>query len=229
MAEVVRLSGIDKSYGKGESRMQVLFGVDLSFEEGGFNSIIGASGSGKTTLLNIIGTLDRPDRGEVWIAQKRADTMTRDQLAALRNGTIGFIFQFHYLLGEFTAFENVVMPHLITGKAPDGAVERRARELLEMVGISSQADKLATRMSGGQQQRTAIARALMNRPNLILADEPTGNLDSDTSDNIYKLFRKINVETGTTFIIITHDRRIAERTDRIIEISDGRIRMDLKR
>jgi lipoprotein-releasing system ATP-binding protein len=229
MADVVRLSGIDKSYGTGESRMQVLFGVDLSFEEGGFNSIIGSSGSGKTTLLNIIGTLDRPDRGEVWIAQKRADTMTRDQLAALRNGTIGFIFQFHYLLGEFTAFENVVMPHLIAGKPADEAMEQRARELLEMVGISSQASKLATRMSGGQQQRTAIARALMNRPDLILADEPTGNLDSDTSDNIYKLFRKINGETGTTFIIITHDRRIAERTDRIIEISDGRIRMDIKR
>jgi lipoprotein-releasing system ATP-binding protein len=229
MAEIVRLAGVDKSYGTGEFRMQVLFGIDLSFEEGGFNSIIGASGSGKTTLLNIIGTLDRPDRGEVWIAQKRADTMTRDQLAALRNGTVGFIFQFHYLLGEFTAYENVVMPHLISGKGATDAVRQRARELLEMVGISSQADRLATRMSGGQQQRTAIARALMNRPRLILADEPTGNLDSDTSDSIYRLFRKINEQTRTTFIIITHDRRIAERTDRIIEISDGRIRMDIKR
>jgi len=229
MAEMVRLAGVSKSYGSGDSRTQVLFDIDLSFEEGGFNSIIGASGSGKTTLLNIIGTLDRPDKGEVWIAQKRADTMTRDRLAALRNGTVGFVFQFHYLLGEFTAYENVIMPHLISGKAADEAVRKRARELLELVGIPSQADKLATKMSGGQQQRTAIARALMNRPKLILADEPTGNLDSDTSDNIFKLFRKINGETGTTFIIITHDRRIAERTDRIVEISDGRIGMDIKR
>jgi len=229
MAEILKLAGIDKSYGTGESRTQVLFGVDLAFEEGGFNSIIGASGSGKTTLLNIIGTLDRPDRGEVWIAGTRADNLSRNQLAGLRCSTLGFIFQFHYLLPDFSAFENVMMPHLISGKGADDGARRRARELLELVGIGSQADKLVTRMSGGQQQRAAIARALMNKPRLILADEPTGNLDSDTSDTIYKLFRRINEETKTTFIIITHDRRIAERTDRIIEISDGRIRMDIKR
>jgi len=229
MAEIMKLSGVDKSYGTGESRTQVLFGIDLAFEEGGFNSIIGSSGSGKTTLLNIMGTLDRPDKGEVWIAGTRADNMTRNRLAGLRNATLGFIFQFHYLLPEFSAFENVMMPHLIMGKGADDAARKRARDLLELVGIGSQADKLVTKMSGGQQQRAAIARALMNGPRLVLADEPTGNLDSDTSDSIYKLFRGINEQTKTTFIIITHDRRIAERTDRIIEISDGRIRMDIKR
>jgi lipoprotein-releasing system ATP-binding protein len=229
MAEVVKLVKVNKSYGAGELRTQVLYDIDLGLEEGGFSSLIGASGSGKTTLLNLIGTLDRADSGEVWIAGSRTDSMGRDQLAQLRNATIGFVFQFHYLLPEFTALENVVMPHLLQGKAADASVTDRALELLGLVGIEQVANNLATRMSGGQQQRTAIARALMNKPRLILADEPTGNLDSDTSDSIYKLFRRINTELGTTFLIVTHDRRIAERTDRIIEISDGRIRMDIKR
>ncbi len=229
MAEMVRLSKVNKSYGTGELRTQVLFDVELAFEEGSFNSIIGASGSGKTTLLNLIGTLDRPDSGEVWIAGRRADQLKRDQLAALRNETLGFVFQFHYLLPEFTALENVLMPSLIAGKGAGKEARDRARQLLELVGLSQVQNNLATKMSGGQQQRTAIARALMNQPRIILADEPTGNLDSDTSDNIYKLFRTINEETKTTFVIITHDRRIAERTDRIVEISDGRIRMDVKK
>jgi len=229
MAEMVRLSRVNKSYGAGELRTQVLFDVGLAFEEGSFNSIIGASGSGKTTLLNLIGTLDRPDSGEVWIAGQRADGMKRNQLATLRNETLGFVFQFHYLLPEFSALENVLMPSLIAGKGASQEARDRARQLLGLVGLSQVQNNLATKMSGGQQQRTAIARALMNRPRIILADEPTGNLDSDTSDNIYKLFRKINEETRTTFIVITHDRRIAERTDRIVEISDGRIRMDVKR
>ena len=229
MAEMVRLSRVNKSYGAGELRTQVLFDVGLAFEEGSFNSIIGASGSGKTTLLNLIGTLDRPDSGEVWIAGQRADGMKRNQLATLRNETLGFVFQFHYLLPEFSALENVLMPSLIAGKGAGQEARDRARQLLGLVGLSQVQNNLATKMSGGQQQRTAIARALMNRPRIILADEPTGNLDSDTSDNIYKLFRKINEETRTTFIVITHDRRIAERTDRIVEISDGRIRMDVKR
>ncbi len=229
MAEIIKLSKINKSYGAGDLRTQVLFDVDLSFEEGAFNSIIGASGSGKTTLLNIIGTLDRPDSGEVWIAGRRADGMKRGQLAALRNGTLGFVFQFHYLLPEFTALENVLMPSLIAGKGAGREAMDRARQLLDMVGLSQVQNNLATKMSGGQQQRTAIARALMNRPKIILADEPTGNLDSDTSDNIYRLFRRINEETRTTFLVITHDRRIAERTDRIVEIADGHIIMDVKK
>ena len=229
MAEMVRLVKVNKSYGAGELRTRALFDIDLSFEQGSFNSIIGASGSGKTTLLNLIGTLDRPDSGEIWVAGTRTDRLDRNQLASLRNGTLGFVFQFHYLLPEFTALENVLMPRLIAGGSPGKDAVGRAKELLGLVGISQVANNLANKMSGGQQQRTAIARALMNNPKMILADEPTGNLDSDTGDNIYKIFRKINGEFGTTFVIITHDRRIAERTDRIVEISDGRIKMDIKR
>ena len=184
--------------------------------------------SGKSTLLNIIGTLDRPTNGEVWIDGKRTDQMTKNQLAELRNETIGFIFQFHYLLPEFTARENVLMPWLIKeGKAPKEILDR-ADELLELVGISEVKNNLATKMSGGQQQRAAIARALITRPKLVLADEPTGNLDSETTEKIYRLMRQLNEDLGTTFIIVTHDRKVAEQTDRIIEIRDGRIILDVK-
>jgi lipoprotein-releasing system ATP-binding protein len=152
--------------------------------------------------------------------------MDKNQLARLRNETIGFIFQFHHLLPEFTARENVLMPGLIRGGGGPND-EKLADELMEMLGLKAVKDNNSTKMSGGQQQRTAIARALMNRPKLILADEPTGNLDSDTSATVYEQFREINSKFGTTFIIITHDRKIAEQTDRIIEIRDGRIHLDL--
>jgi lipoprotein-releasing system ATP-binding protein len=229
MGDIIELRGVEKVYMMGSVESKVLHGIDLSFAEGSFNSIVGQSGSGKSTLLNIIGTLDRPTRGEVTIAGRRTDRMAKGELAALRGGTIGFIFQFHYLLPEFTALENVLVPHeLARGKADDAA-KARALELLELVGISKVKDNLSTKMSGGQQQRAAIARALMNKPKIILADEPTGNLDSDSGAAVYKLFRKINAELGTTFVIITHDRRIAEQTDRIIEIKDGRIVLDVKR
>ncbi|MGQ9582622.1 MAG: ABC transporter ATP-binding protein [Thermoplasmatota archaeon] len=227
MAEIISLTKVNKSYGRGELRAQVLFDVDLSFEAGTFNSIIGASGSGKTTLLNIIGTLDRPDSGEVVINGRSTARMGPNELAALRNSTIGFIFQSHYLLPEFTALENVLMPHIIMRGGADAGARARASELLDLVGLSAVKNNLAPRMSGGQQQRTAIARALMNGPKVILADEPTGNLDSENSAAVYRLFRRINRETGTTFIIVTHDRRIAEQTDRIVEIRDGRIGLDI--
>jgi lipoprotein-releasing system ATP-binding protein len=155
--------------------------------------------------------------------------MNKNQLAELRNETIGFIFQFHYLLPEFTARENVLMPWLIKdGRAPK-SIQARADELLELVGISDVANNLSTKMSGGQQQRAAIARALINRPRLILADEPTGNLDSETTERIYRLMRDLNEELDTTFLIVTHDRKVAEQTDRIIEIRDGRIILDIER
>ena len=225
---VVELRKVDKVYSNGYD-VQVLFDIDLEIGQGTFNSLIGQSGSGKSTLLNIIGTLDRPTEGEVWVAGKRTDTMSKNQLAELRNETIGFIFQFHYLLPEFTARENVLMPWLIKdGKAPKSVV-KRADELLELVGISEVADNLSTKMSGGQQQRAAIARALINKPKLILADEPTGNLDSETTERIYRLMRDLNEELDTTFLIVTHDRKVAEQTDRIIEIRDGRIILDVVR
>lgn len=226
--KIIELRNIDKIYGNA-IKTQVLYDLNLSIEKGSFNGIIGQSGSGKSTLLNIIGTLDTPTSGQVFINEKRTDQMNANTLAALRNETIGFIFQFHYLLPEFTAFENVLMPHYIKKGRVDKSQEKRAHELMELVGLSKVKNNMAGAMSGGQQQRTAIARALINNPALILADEPTGNLDSDTSEAVYDLLRKINVEFGTTFVIITHDRRIAEKTDRIIEIKDGRISSDFRK
>jgi lipoprotein-releasing system ATP-binding protein len=224
--KIIELKNVNKYYTNG-FKTQVLFDITLNFEEGSFNSIIGESGSGKSTLLNIIGTLDKPTSGEVYINSIRTDQLKKNQLAVLRNETLGFVFQFHYLLPEFSALENVLMPYRISKSKLSLEVISRAEELFKLAGISQVKDKLATKMSGGQQQRVAIVRALMNRPKIILADEPTGNLDSVSSSNIYKLFREINSKFNTTFIIVTHERRIAEQTDRIVEIKDGRIFMDV--
>ncbi len=230
MAEnVIEVRKVDKFYGTGSIRTQVLFDVSLGFERGSFNSIIGASGSGKTTLLNILGTLDLPSKGEVLIDGERTDGLTKNQLAKLRNETIGFVFQFHYLLPEYTALENVLLPVTIRKGRPDQGDVKRAEELMELVGILNVKDNLATNMSGGQQQRTAVARALINEPKIVLADEPTGNLDSESTATIYQRFRYINETLGTTFVIVTHDRRIAEQTDRIVSVKDGRIDMDVKK
>lgn len=226
MADVIKLVNISKIYGE-KVPTQVLFDVNLSFEEGSFNSIIGASGSGKSSLLNIVGTLDKPSRGEVFIDGRNTSGMNKNQLAALRNETIGFVFQFHYLLPEFTALENILMPYLIKNGRASGEIIERAEELMEMVGIIGVRNNPAANMSGGQQQRTAIARALINNPAIILADEPTGNLDSESTENVYGILRDINKKYKTTFVIITHDRKIAEKADRIVEIKDGRINLDI--
>lgn len=228
MDNIVQLKNITKVYGD-KVKTQVLFGLNLEFEKGSFNSIIGQSGSGKSTLLNILGTLDVPTDGEIIINGVNTKSMNRNQLAKLRNEALGFIFQFHYLLPEFTALENVLMPYRILGKKIDESVIERANELIDLVGLTKVKNNLATQMSGGQQQRTAIARSLMNNPSIILADEPTGNLDSDTTAQIYDLMRTINKKYNTTFIIITHDQHVAERTDRIIEIKDGRIILDVRK
>jgi lipoprotein-releasing system ATP-binding protein len=226
MADIISLKNIDKLYGS-VIKTQVLYDLNLSFAEGSFNSIIGASGSGKSTLLNIMGTLDKPTKGEVYINGRRADLLKKDELAELRNKTIGFIFQFHYLLPEFTALENVLLPYRINNVKLSKEQIKRAEDLLELVGLSKVKNNLSTNLSGGQQQRTAIARALINNPKVILADEPTGNLDSKSTEDIYDLLREINKNFSTTFVIITHDSRIAERTDRIVEIKDGRIGSDI--
>jgi len=227
MSNVIELKKVDKIY-RGAVDAQVLFDIDLNIEEGSINAIVGESGSGKTTLLNLIGTLDRPTNGDVLIVGSRTNSMSNNELAELRNRTIGFVFQFHHLLPEFTAHENVLMPYLIQRPKPDSVILQRSDELFQILGIAAVKNKLVTKMSGGQQQRAAIARALINNPKIILADEPTGNLDSENTEIIYRVFRELNEKYKTTFIIVTHDRRIAEHTDRIIEIRDGRIVSDVR-
>jgi lipoprotein-releasing system ATP-binding protein len=226
MANIIELKNITKVYGD-KIKTQVLFDVNLAIEEGSFSSIIGQSGSGKSTMLNILGTLDKPTAGEIIINGKEVSKMKPKELAVLRNQTLGFIFQFHYLLPEFTCLENILIPYKIEHGKVDAEAMKRAEELIELVGLTKVKNNNALKMSGGQQQRTAIARALMNRPKMILADEPTGNLDSDTTQQIYELMREINRKFGTTFLIITHDQHIAEKTDRIIEIKDGRVILDV--
>jgi lipoprotein-releasing system ATP-binding protein len=226
MANTIEIRNVDKIYGN-TVKTQVLYDINLSFEKESFNSIIGQSGSGKSTLLNIIGTLDKPTNGEVFIDGISTSTMNKNQLADLRGEKLGFVFQFHYLLPEFTAIENVIMPIRANKKPVTKEVIKRANELMDLVGLSGVKNNLANNMSGGQQQRVAIARALMNQPDIILADEPTGNLDSDTTELIYELLREINKKYKTTFIIITHDRRIAEKADRIIELKDGKVNIDI--
>ncbi|EOR24499.1 ABC transporter [Clostridium sartagoforme AAU1] len=226
MANIINLNNINKTYGD-VIKTKVLNNINLSIEEGSFNSIIGSSGSGKSTLLNIMATLDKPTTGDVFINGEKTSIMNKNELAELRNETLGFIFQFHHLLPEFTALENVLLPYNIKHSKPSKEIIKKAEELLCLVGLDKVKNNIATKMSGGQQQRTAIARALMNNPKIILADEPTGNLDSESTENIYNLMRDINKMFNTTFVVITHDRKIAEKADRIIEIKDGKIVMDI--
>ena len=223
---IIELKNVNKSYFNGVET-QVLFDINLEIKENSFAAIIGPSGSGKSTMMNIIGTLDKPTSGELYINKTRTDQMDKNELAKLRNLEIGFVFQFHYLLPEFTAIENVLMPFRISKQKLTSQKKKKALDLMKFIGIDQVKDNPANKMSGGQQQRTAIARALMNDPKILLADEPTGNLDTDSSDKVYDLFRDINKEFGTTVISITHDRRIAEKSDRIIEIRDGKIGLDL--
>ena len=228
MGNIIELKHIDKIY-TGAVDTQVLFDINLSFASGSCNSIIGESGSGKSTLLNIMSTLDKPTKGEVIIDGIRTSDMGKNKLADLRNQTIGFIFQFHYLLSGFSALENVLIPYLIKHSTTSKKTIEKANELFEMLGITNWKNSQVTKMSGGQQQRTAIARALINNPKIIIADEPTGNLDSETTNKICDSFREINQRFGTTFIVVTHDRGVAEKTDRIIEIKDGRIEEDTQK
>ena len=228
MSSIIELKNVDKIY-TGAVDTQVLFDINLSFNNGSCNSIVGESGSGKSTLLNIMGTLDKSTRGEVIIDGIKIDDMDKNELADLRNETIGFVFQFHYLLPEFTAIENVLIPYLIKHSRASKQIIGKANELFEMLGITKWKNSPVTKMSGGQQQRTAIARALINNPKILIADEPTGNLDSETTNKICDSFREINQRFGTTFIVVTHDRGVAGKTDRIIEIRDGRIESDVEK
>jgi len=223
----VRLDGVRKSYNvTTPTETEVLHGIDLTLARGEFAAVIGPSGSGKSTLLNIIGLLDRPTAGKLFVAG--ADTSVLDDrgLTRLRGRSIGFVFQYHYLISAFTAIENVMMPMLVEHTFPSDAIRRRAIELLERMEIAPWKDNPAANMSGGQQQRVAVARALAMNPGVVLADEPTGNLDTRSADGVFRLMREINVEKRTTFLLVTHNMNLARRCDRIIEVIDGRITSD---
>ena len=215
---MIRVTDIHKSFGT----LEVLKGVSLDVAQGEVVSIVGASGAGKTTLLQIIGTLSRPDGGRVEIDGRDVSALGDRALSQFRNERIGFVFQFHHLLAEFTAFENVCIPGLI-GRRPRADVERRAAELLDMMGLAARRDHKPGQLSGGEQQRVAIARALVNSPAVLLADEPSGNLDSHNRDEIHRLFFDLRERLGQTVVIVTHDENLAAMADRKITMSDGLI------
>lgn len=215
---MITTTGITKAYGD----LKVLKGIDIEIKDREVVSIVGASGAGKTTLLQILGTLDRPDNGTIFYNGSDISKLKGRQLAAFRNSNIGFVFQFHQLLPEFTALENVCIPAYIAGKNKAEA-EAKAAELLGFLNLSERLDHKPSELSGGEQQRVAVARALVNGPSVILADEPSGNLDTENKNELHKLFFKLRDTFGQTIIIVTHDRQLAAMSDRIVQIKDGLI------
>ncbi len=215
---MIHTTGITKSFGS----LQVLKGIDLTINKGEFVSIIGASGAGKTTLLQIIGSLDKADQGELIVDGINLNQLSDKQLAAFRNKHVGFVFQFHQLLPEFTALENVCIPGFIAGRKKQ-EVEAQAKELLKKMGLSERIGHKPNQLSGGEKQRVAVARALINQPSLILADEPSGSLDSANKKELHSLLRELCNEYGLTILVVTHDKELAEVSDRIIEMRDGNI------
>lgn len=220
----MRLEGVRKAYNVGTPvEVEVLHGIDLVLERGEFVALTGPSGSGKSTLLNIIGLLDRPTSGRLFIGGRETSELDDTELTKLRGHKIGFIFQAHYLISAFTAVENVMIPQLVAGEFPTAVMRSRAEDLLDQVELTRWKDNLSGNMSGGQQQRVAIARSLAMKPALILADEPTGNLDTKSADTVLDMMRRVNRQDGTTFLIVTHNLDIAHRCDRIIDVVDGQI------
>ena len=215
---MIEIKGVTKSFGS----LQVLKGIDLCIEKGEIVSIVGPSGAGKTTLLQILGTLDKPDNGSVVVDGIETSTLSINKLSEFRNKHLGFVFQFHQLLPEFTAIENIMIPAYIAGMKPKEA-RIRAEELLEFMGLSNRANHKPNELSGGEKQRVAVARALMNNPAVILADEPSGSLDSKNKEELHKLFFDLRDKFGQTFVIVTHDETLATLTDRTIHLKDGRI------
>lgn len=215
---MIEIKNIHKSYGS----LEVLKGIDAVIEQGEIVSIVGASGAGKTTLLQIVGTLDKPDCGEILYDGRRVDNLPDREMARFRNGNIGFVFQFHQLLPEFTALENVMIPALIGGKKQSDA-EQEAKRILDILSLSDRLGHKPAQLSGGEKQRVAVARALINRPSVILADEPSGSLDSKNKIELHKLFFDLRDEFKQTFVIVTHDETLARMTDRTLFMKDGSI------
>lgn len=215
---MIQLEGITKSFGS----LQVLKGIDLTIDKGEIVSIVGPSGAGKTTLLQIMGTLDKPDTGRIILDNTEVNRLKEKELSAFRNKHIGFVFQFHQLLPEFTALENVMIPALIQGVS-SGNARRQALDMLEFLGLKERAGHKPSELSGGEKQRVAVARALINHPAVVLADEPSGSLDTRNKEELHSLFFELRDKLGQTFVIVTHDEGLALQTDRTIHLVDGRI------
>lgn len=221
---MLKAKGVQKFYGE----LQVLKGVDVEIADNEVVSIVGASGAGKSTLLHILGTLDQSDSGDVWIGDTHVTKLKGDKLADFRNSQIGFIFQFHNLLPEFTAEENILIPGLIAGK-PESELRKRALELAEMLGFQSRLGHKPSELSGGEQQRVAVARALINNPRIVFADEPSGNLDSNNAQALHELFFTLREKFGQSFVIVTHNQELAQMADRTLTMQDGKILSDVKK
>ncbi|WP_179998165.1 ABC transporter ATP-binding protein [Acinetobacter sp. YH12239] len=225
--EVLRLEALKKSYNIGQpNEIEVLHGIDFAIHRRDFAALIGPSGSGKSTLLNILGLLDQPTSGEIYLLGQPTSQMEDQQRTELRGKSIGFVFQFHHLIQAFTVIENVLMPLMLAHGKPNQQALDRAHDLLKAVGLSQFAQRKASQLSGGQQQRVAIARALITQPALLLADEPTGNLDSQTASEVFELFREVNEQQNCAVLLVTHDPRLSATCDRTIQLVDGRIERD---
>jgi lipoprotein-releasing system ATP-binding protein len=221
---VLQLEGVRKSYRSGAApAVEVLHGIDLVLARGEFVALVGPSGSGKSTLLNLVGLLDRPDAGRILIQSRDTASLDEAALTRLRGRSIGFVFQYHHLISAFTAIENVMMPLLLERGRPDDAMRETAAALLDRVDLTPWRDYPVNNLSGGQQQRVAVARALAMAPPLVLADEPTGNLDTKSADGVFEVLRAVNRASGTAFLLVTHNLALAARCDRVIELVDGRL------
>ena len=218
---IIKLENVDKFYMETGNKLHILKKLNLEVKRGEFVSILGKSGSGKSTLLNIMGLLDKIDGGKIWIDDKEVSSLNETERNNIKNHFLGFVFQFHYLMSEFTALENVMIPALLNNFKNKSEIEKEAKELLEIVGLAERMKHKPNQLSGGEKQRVAIARAMINKPKLILADEPTGNLDEDTGEMIFSLFRKINKERNQSIVVVTHARDLSQVTDRQIYLKRG--------